>query len=80
MNAARYMLECMEKEGVPYLFGIPGSGIAAFFDELYDIGPRIKTMLVKHEQSAAAMAYGYYRASHQVAACAATTGPGNLSR
>ena len=69
----------MKSEGVKYLFGVPGGGISPFFNELYDMAPDIKTILVKHEQGAGFMATGYYMASHQVASCAATVGPGGMN-
>ena len=65
-------------EGVEYLFGIPGGGIAPFYNEFYDY-PQIKTILTQHEQGAGFMADGYFRACGKVAACAATVGPGGVN-
>ena len=61
-----------------YLFGIPGGGIAPFYNEFYDF-PQIRTILTQHEQGAGFMADGYFRASGKVAACAATVGPGGVN-
>ncbi len=65
-------------EDVKYLFGIPGGGIAPFYNEFYDY-PQIKTILTQHEQGAGFMADGYFRACGKVAACAATVGPGGVN-
>jgi len=77
-RAGRCILEHMKGEGVKYFFGIPGGGIAPFFNEFYDF-PDIRVILVKHEQGASFMADGYYRASHVVAACGGTVGPGGMN-
>jgi len=76
MTVGRCALEYMRSEGVKYFFGIPGGHINPLFDELFDFSEDIRTILVKHEQNASFMADGYYRASHQVAVCGGTVGPG----
>ncbi len=72
------MVESLLAEEVEYLFGIPGGGVAPFYNEFYDY-PQIKTILTQHEQGAGFMADGYFRASGKVAACAATVGPGGVN-
>lgn len=78
LRAGKFVAESLLNENVKYLFGIPGGGIAPFFNEFYDY-PAIKTILTQHEQGAGFMADGYFRASGQVAACAATVGPGGVN-
>jgi acetolactate synthase-1/2/3 large subunit len=78
VRAGKFIVESLLAEGVKYLFGIPGGGIAPLYNEFYDY-PQIKTILTQHEQGAAFMADGYFRASGQVAACAATVGPGGVN-
>lgn len=78
LRAGKFIVESLLGEGVKYLFGIPGGGIAPFYNEFYDY-PQIKTILTQHEQGAGFMADGYFRASGQVAACAATVGPGGVN-
>jgi len=78
LRAGKFIVESLLGEGVEYLFGIPGGGIAPFYNEFYDY-PQIKTVLTQHEQGAGFMADGYFRASGQVAACAATVGPGGVN-
>ena len=78
LRAGRFIVESLHGEGVKYLFGIPGGGIAPLYNEFYDY-PQIKTILTQHEQGAGFMADGYFRASGQVAACAATVGPGGVN-
>ncbi len=78
LRAGKYVVESLLAENVKYLFGIPGGGVAPFFNEFYDY-PQIQTILTQHEQGAGFMADGYFRASGQVAACAATVGPGGVN-
>jgi acetolactate synthase-1/2/3 large subunit len=78
VRAGKFIVESLLAEGVKYLFGIPGGGIAPFYNEFYDY-PQIKTILTQHEQGAGFMADGYFRACGQVAACAATVGPGGVN-
>jgi len=75
-TAGRAILEHLANEGVKYFFGIPGGHINPIFNELYDFTDNIRTILAKHEQNATFMADGYFRSSHQVAACGGTVGPG----
>ena len=64
----------LERLGVDYIFGMPGSHILPVYDSLY--GSKVKSVLVKHEQGAAFMACGHARVSGRISACIATAGPG----
>ena len=69
------MVECLEREGVEIMFGIPGGQAIPLFDALYD-SKKIKTVLTRHEQGAAHMADGYSRSTGKTGVCIATSGPG----
>jgi acetolactate synthase-1/2/3 large subunit len=58
LRAGKFVVESLVNEGMKYLFGIPGGGIAPFFNEFYDC-PQISTILTQHEQGAGFMADGY---------------------
>src|SRR5919204_1344507 len=74
MIGARILCECLVREGVTTIFGLPG-GVTI---PLYDVLPEfpIRHVLVRHEQNAAHAADGYARAGHTVGVCLATSGPG----
>lgn len=74
MTGAQIMIKALEKEGVDYVFGLPGGAILPTFDALYD--SKLKFILVRHEQGAAHMADGYARASGRTGVCLVTSGPG----
>ena len=74
MKGAQILVECLKREGVDLVFGIPGGANLPTFDALYQSS--IKVILTGHEQGAAHMADGYARASGKVGVCLATSGPG----
>ena len=74
LTGAQIMIECLKREGVDVLFGLPGGAILPTFDVLYDSG--LKFILVRHEQGAAHMADGYARATGRPGVCIVTSGPG----
>ena len=73
-TGAEILVECLEREGVDVIFGIPGGVNLPFFDKLYD--SRMRVVLTRHEQGATHMADGYARATGRVGVCTATSGPG----
>ncbi|OQX53840.1 MAG: acetolactate synthase, large subunit, biosynthetic type [Candidatus Omnitrophica bacterium 4484_213] len=74
LKGAQILVEALKKEGVEYIFGIPGGVLLPIFDVLYD--SPIKFILTRHEQGAAHAADGYARATGKVGVCIATSGPG----
>lgn len=74
MSGAEVFVECLYKEHVKTIFGIPGGATLPIYDELYD--SNIRHILVRHEQCAAHMADGYARATGRTGVCIATSGPG----
>ena len=74
MKGAQILVECLKREGVETVFGIPGGANLPTFDALYQSS--LKVILTVHEQGAAHMADGYARATGKVGVCLATSGPG----
>lgn len=73
-TGSQILIDALIKEGVEYLFGIPGGVLLPLFDVLYDAP--IKFILTRHEQAAGHAADGYARATGKVGTCIATSGPG----
>lgn len=67
----------LRDHGISVAFGMPGIHNLPIYSSLYDLG--IKTITVRHEQSASFMADGYARASGKPAGCAVIDGPGFLN-
>ena len=74
MKASDLLVECLESEGVEYIFGIPGEENADLMMSLSK--SKIKFILTRHEQGAAFMADVYGRLTGKVGVCLATLGPG----
>jgi len=75
MNGAQAVIETLTREGVKYIFGLPGTTIMHLLDALYD-EKEIRYISVRHEQIAAFMADGYARATGEIGVCMASRGPG----
>src|SRR5689334_12203296 len=67
--------EALLAAGVTTLFGYPGGAALPFYRELARY-PRLRHVLVRHEQNAAHAADGYARSTGRVGVCVATSGPG----
>ncbi|HEV2139695.1 MAG TPA: biosynthetic-type acetolactate synthase large subunit, partial [Candidatus Dormibacteraeota bacterium] len=78
MTGAQMVLEALEREGVEYIFGYPGGANLPIYQHLHEF-PRLKHILVRHEQGAAHMADGYARACGRPGVVFATSGPGALN-
>ncbi len=74
MTGARALVAQLEELGVEIVFGIPGVHNLAIFDALR--GSSIRTIVVRHEQTAGYAADGYARATGKLGVCVTTTGPG----
>ena len=75
MTGAQIIMECLVREGVDLVFGIPGGSTLPFYDTFQHY-PQVRHILVKHEQSAAHAADAYARVTGKVGVCCATSGPG----
>jgi acetolactate synthase I/II/III large subunit len=64
------------REGVKWLFTIPGHGNTALLDAFVDRKADINVVPAMHEQGAAHMAAGYYRASGELSVVCTSIGPG----
>lgn len=74
MNTAQLLVKCLEKEGVRYIFGIPGEENLEIMEALTHSSIRFIT--TRHEQGAAFMADVYGRLTHKAGVCLSTLGPG----
>src|SRR5689334_7669242 len=75
LSGAEILCRSLEAAGVEVIFGYPGGAIMPFYHALPD-HPRLRHILVRHEQAAAHAADGYARASGRPGVCVATSGPG----
>lgn len=76
LDGAQALIQCLEREGIEYMFGLSGGSAIPIFDALVTTNTKIKFVLVRHEQGAAHMADGYARATGKPAAVLVTSGPG----
>ena len=67
--------ECLLKEGVEVIFGLPGGAILPLYQTLPEY-PELRHILVRHEQGAAHAADGYARVTGRPGVAWATSGPG----
>ena len=75
LSGTEIVVECLKKEKVEVVFGIPGGAIMPLYDTIYK-KQYFRHILTKHEQGAAHAADGYARATGKVGVCFATSGPG----
>jgi len=75
MKASDLFVQCLEAEGIEYIFGVPGEENADFMISL-EKSDKIKFILTRHEQGAAFMAEIYGRLTGHAAGCLGTLGPG----
>jgi acetolactate synthase-1/2/3 large subunit len=68
------VIQCLEREGVEYIFGLSGGAAMPMFDALVD--SKIQLILVRHEQGATHMADGYARSTGRPGVVLVTSGPG----
>ena len=67
-SAHELIVKALEEGGVDHVFGIPGGGTGQIYGSLYGLEGRIRTILTRHEQTAAIMADAYGRATGKPAA------------
>jgi acetolactate synthase-1/2/3 large subunit len=68
------IIQCLEREGVEYVFGLSGGAAMPLFDALLD--SKIQLVLTRHEQGATHMADGYARSTGRPGVVLVTSGPG----
>jgi acetolactate synthase I/II/III large subunit len=74
-KASDLFIQCLEDEGVEYIFGVPGEENLDFLDSL-SRSTKIRLILTRHEQGAGFMAATYGRHTGKTGVCLATLGPG----
>jgi acetolactate synthase-1/2/3 large subunit len=73
-KASDVFVECLEAEGVEYVFGIPGEETLDLNESLADSA--VQFVPVRHEQGGAYMADAYGRLTGRAGVCLGTLGPG----
>lgn len=74
-KASDLFVQCLEEEGVEYIFGVPGEENLDMLDSL-SRSTKIQLILTRHEQGAGFMAATYGRHTGKTGVCMATLGPG----
>ena len=74
MKASDLFVKALEKEGVEYIFGIPGEENLDLLESLRN--SKIKLILTRHEQAASFMAAAYGRFTGRPGVALSTLGPG----
>ena len=75
MKASDLFVNCLENEGVRYIFGVPGEETLDVMEALAN-SDQTNFVTTRHEQGAAFMANVYGRLSTYPGVCLATLGPG----
>jgi acetolactate synthase-1/2/3 large subunit len=76
-RASDVFVECLESEGVRYVFGIPGEETLDLNESLADSS--IEFVPVRHEQGGGYMAGAYGRLTGRAGVCLGTLGPGGTN-
>ncbi|WP_008317006.1 acetolactate synthase large subunit [Leptolyngbya sp. PCC 6406] len=74
MDTATLLVQCLENEGVEYIFGVPGEENLQVLQALKKSS--IQFITTRHEQGAAFMADVYGRLTGKAGVCLSTLGPG----
>jgi len=74
-NGAERLIAALLALGVDTVFGYPGGAVLPLYDALY-AEPRLRHVLVRHEQAAVHAAEGYARSTGRVGVVFVTSGPG----
>lgn len=80
MKLSDALVEALIEMGVAHVFGVSGANIEHLHDAIHRLGGnRIRSVMAKHEASAAFMADGYARVHRRLGVCCATSGGGMLN-
>ena len=77
LTTAQLIVQCLENEGVEYIFGLPGEENIRLIDAMKD--STIRFIVVRHEQGASFMADIYGRVTGKAGVCISTLGPGAIN-
>ena len=75
LSGAEMVVRALVDQGVDVLFGYPGGAVLPIYDALF-AEPRLKHVLVRHEQGATHAAEGYARSTGKPGVVLVTSGPG----
>ena len=75
MTGADMVVRALVDQNVDILFGYPGGAVLPIYDALHS-EPRLRHILVRHEQGAAHAAEGYARSTGKPGVVLVTSGPG----
>jgi acetolactate synthase-1/2/3 large subunit len=75
MTGAEIVVRALVDQGVDTLFGYPGGAVLPIYDALFH-EPRLRHVLVRHEQGATHAAEGYARSTGKPGVVLVTSGPG----
>ena len=75
MSGAEIVVRALVDQGVTDLFGYPGGAVLPIYDALFH-EPRLRHVLVRHEQGATHAAEGYARSTGRPGVVLVTSGPG----
>ncbi|MBL3686530.1 acetolactate synthase large subunit [Leucobacter zeae] len=75
ITGAQAVIRSLELLGVTDVFGLPGGAVLPLYDALMD-APKLRHVLVRHEQGSGHAAEGFAAAGGKVGVCIATSGPG----
>ena len=75
ISGAQSLLDTLVALGVDTIFGYPGGAVLPLYDALH-AEPRIRHILVRHEQAAVHAAEGYARSTGKIGVVLVTSGPG----
>ena len=75
VTGAAVLLSTLIEHGVDTVFGYPGGAVLPLYDALHG-EPRLRHVLVRHEQAAVHAAQGYARSTGRLGVVFVTSGPG----
>ncbi|HEX2800960.1 MAG TPA: thiamine pyrophosphate-binding protein, partial [Phenylobacterium sp.] len=75
LSGAEMVVRALLDQGVDVLFGYPGGAVLPIYDALY-AEPKLRHVLVRHEQGATHAAEGYARSTGKPGVVLVTSGPG----
>ncbi len=79
LTCSQFIVNCIERLGVQYVFGIPGGNIEPFYNAIAEserLPGGVQHISSRHEAGAVFMAHGYARLSGKLGVVCTTTGPG----
>jgi acetolactate synthase-1/2/3 large subunit len=79
VTSGEAIVECLIRNGIDTIFGIPGVHTYHLFDALYERRDAIRFIGSRHEQGAAYMAFGYAKSTGRIGAYTCVPGPGLLN-